>query len=78
MRKKDPLERLVRRSEKLVLEFILLVNELKPKIYIMENLHELVEEPLGRVLKDFFKRIGYDTQLDQWAKQFHLLANKIA
>lgn len=64
-RKKDPLDRLLSDPQgRLVLEFIRLVDELRPRIYIMENVPELVEEPLGGVLKKFFKRIGYDTHFN--------------
>ncbi|MCS7135937.1 MAG: DNA cytosine methyltransferase [Nitrososphaerota archaeon] len=62
MRKKNPLDRLMSDAQgRLVLEFIRLVSELNPKIYVMENVPELVEEPLGSILKDFFERIGYKT-----------------
>ncbi|MEM1800056.1 MAG: DNA cytosine methyltransferase [Nitrososphaerota archaeon] len=64
-RKKDPLDRLMSDAQgRLMLEFIRLVNELKPKIYVMENVPELVEEPLGDVLKELFKRIGYDAHFN--------------
>lgn len=49
---------------RLVLEFIRLVDELKPRIYVMENVPELVEEQLGDVLKGLFKRIGYDAHFN--------------
>jgi len=60
-RKKDPLDRLLSDAQgRLVMEFIRLVDELRPKIYVMENVPELVEEPLGSILRRFFARIGYD------------------
>ncbi|HDD39994.1 MAG TPA: DNA cytosine methyltransferase, partial [Nitrososphaeria archaeon] len=46
------------------LEFIRLVDELRPKIYVMENVPDLVEGPLGNVLKRFFKRIGYEAHFN--------------
>lgn len=60
-RKTDPLDRLLSDSQgRLVMEFIRLVEELRPKIFVMENVYELVEEPLGSLLKRFFTRIGYE------------------
>ena len=60
-RRRDPLDRLLSDPRgRLVMEFIRLVDELRPKIFVMENVHELVEEPLGRMLKRFFARIGYE------------------
>ena len=60
-RRRDPLDRLLSDPQgRLVMEFIRLVDELRPKIFVMENVHELVEEPLGRMLKRFFARIGYE------------------
>jgi len=64
-RKRNPLDRLMLDAQgRLVLEFIRLVDELKPRIYVMENVPELVEEPIGSVLKDFFKRIGYEAHFN--------------
>jgi len=64
-RKKDPLDRLLSDPQgRLVMEFIRLVDELRPKIFIMENVYELVEEPLGRLLKRFFTRIGYEAHFN--------------
>ncbi len=64
-RKKDPLDRLLADAQgRLVLEFIRLVDELRPKIYVMENVPDLVEGPLGNVLKRFFKRIGYEAHFN--------------
>jgi len=64
-RKRDPLDRLLADPQgRLVMEFIRLVDELRPKIFVMENVHELVEEPLGRLLKRFFARIGYEAHFN--------------
>jgi len=64
-RKKDPLDRLLSDAQgRLVMEFIRLVDELRPKIYVMENVPELVEEPLGSILRRFFARIGYDAHFN--------------
>lgn len=64
-RKKDPLDRLLADAQgRLVLEFIRLVDELRPRIYMMENVPDLVEGPLGEVLKKFFKRIGYEAHFN--------------
>ncbi|MCS7132123.1 MAG: DNA cytosine methyltransferase [Nitrososphaeria archaeon] len=60
-RKGDPLDRLLADAQgRLVLEFIRLVDELRPRIYVMENVPDLVQEPLRDVLRKFFKRIGYE------------------
>lgn len=57
----DPYDRLFTdRRGRLVLEFIRLVDELKPKIYILENVPELVSEPLGSIIKKIFNRVGYE------------------
>ncbi len=64
-RKKDPLDRLLNDAQgRLVMEFIRLVDELRPRVYIMENVPDLVEEPLGRILKRFFARIGYEAHFN--------------
>jgi len=64
-RKRDPLDRLLADPQgRLVMEFIRLVDELRPKIFVMENVHELVEEPLGKLLKRFFARIGYEAHFN--------------
>jgi len=60
-RKRDPYERLVLDSQgRLVLEFIRLVDELRPSIYILENVPEMIEPPLRIFLKRLFMRSGYD------------------
>ncbi len=64
-RRRDPLDRLLSDPQgRLVMEFIRLVDELRPKIFIMENVHELVEEPLGKLLRRFFARIGYEAHFN--------------
>ncbi|MEM0079386.1 MAG: DNA cytosine methyltransferase [Nitrososphaerota archaeon] len=60
-RMKDPYDRLFTDSQgRLILEFIRLVDELRPKLYILENVPELITEPLGMMLKKLFNRIGYE------------------
>ncbi len=64
-RRKDPLDRLLSDPQgRLVMEFIRLVDELRPKIFVMENVYELVKEPLGKLLKRFFARIGYEAHFN--------------
>ena len=59
-RRRDPLDRLLADPQgRLVMEFMRLVDELRPKIYVLENVVELVEEPLGKMLRRFFRRIGF-------------------
>ena len=59
-RRRDPLDRLMADPQgRLVLEFIRLVEELKPKVYIMENVPEMIDEGLDKVLERLFARLGY-------------------
>ncbi len=59
-RLRNPLDRLYSdpRGE-LTLEFIRLVDELRPKIFIMENVPALMEGELREAIKTEFQRIGY-------------------
>lgn len=60
-RKKDPLERLLSDPQgRLVLEFIRLVDELRPQAYVLENVVEMVDGPLGVMVRRFFSRVGYE------------------
>lgn len=57
----DPYDRLFTDPQgRLVLEYIRLVDELKPTIYVMENVPEIISEPLGSMIKKLFNRIGYE------------------
>lgn len=57
----DPYDRLFADPQgRLVLEYIRLVDELKPTIYVLENVPELVSEPLGSMIKKLFNRIGFE------------------
>ncbi|MEM3819017.1 MAG: DNA cytosine methyltransferase [Nitrososphaerota archaeon] len=61
----DPYDRLFTdRQGRLVLEFTRLVDELKPRIYILENVPELVSEPLGSMIRKIFNRVGYETHFN--------------
>lgn len=60
-RRPDPLDRLMSDPQgRLVLEFVRLVDELRPKVYVLENVPEMVEEPLGSMIRRLFARIGYE------------------
>ena len=48
------------RQGRLVLEFLRLVEELRPRVYVLENVPELVEGSLGLILRRLFLRIGYN------------------
>ena len=57
----DPYDRLFTDPQgRLVLEYIRLVDELKPAIYVLENVPEIISEPLGSMIKKLFNRIGYE------------------
>ncbi len=59
-RKRDPLDRLMADPQgRLVLEFIRLVEELRPKVYILENVPEMIGGGLDKVLERLFARVGY-------------------
>ena len=60
-RLEDPADRLyVDPAGQLTLEFIRLVGELGPEVFVMENVAVLAEEPLRTYLEREFRRIGYE------------------
>ncbi|MEM0479597.1 MAG: DNA cytosine methyltransferase [Pyrobaculum sp.] len=60
-RLEDPTDRLyVDPAGQLTLEFIRLVGELKPKVFVLENVAALAKEPLRTHIRREFKRVGYD------------------
>ena len=61
MRYPDPLDRLYRDPiGRLTLEFIRLVGELKPKIFVMENVPAIMDNGLKQALTSEFRSVGYD------------------
>ncbi len=59
-RMKDPLDRLYKDPNgQLVLYFIRFVEELKPKIFVMENVPGIAEDGLREALIEEFERAGY-------------------
>ncbi len=61
-RMKDPLDRLYKDPiGRLVLHFIRFVADLRPKVFIMENVPHITEGPLKEALVKEFRRAGYDT-----------------
>ncbi len=60
-REKDPLDRLYKDPVgRLVLHFIRIVGDLKPKVFVMENVPGLIEGPLKQALRREFARVGYE------------------
>ncbi len=60
-RMEDPLDRLYKDPVgRLVLHFIRLVGDLKPKVFVMENVIGLIEGPLKDALRKEFARVGYN------------------
>ncbi|MCX8137843.1 DNA cytosine methyltransferase [Pyrobaculum aerophilum] len=60
-RMEDPADRLYTDpAGQLTLEFIRLVGEIGPKVFVMENVAALAEEPLRTYIKREFKRVGYE------------------
>jgi DNA (cytosine-5)-methyltransferase 1 len=60
-RVEDPADRLyVDPAGQLTLEFVRLVGELGPKVFVMENVAALAEEPLRTYLEREFRRVGYE------------------
>ncbi len=56
----DPLDRLyVDELGQLTLHFIRIVGELQPRVFILENVPELAEEPLRSAIIEEFSRVGY-------------------
>ena len=59
-RMKDPLDRLyVDPIGRLVLEFVRIVGDLKPKVFVMENVPHIMEPPIPKYLRREFRRVGY-------------------
>ncbi|MEM0023146.1 MAG: DNA cytosine methyltransferase [Thermofilaceae archaeon] len=60
LRKPNPMDRLYEDPiGRLVLHFIRIVGDLKPKIFVMENVPALIEGPLREALRKEFARVGY-------------------
>ncbi len=60
-RAKEPIERLyIDELGQLTLHFIRLIDELRPKIFILENVPELTDEPLGSIIRREIERTGYE------------------
>lgn len=60
-RELDPLDRLYKDPlGSLTLEFIRIVGEIKPRIFIMENVPPLADGPLRSVIRKEFEYIGYN------------------
>ncbi|MGC9130743.1 MAG: DNA cytosine methyltransferase [Pyrobaculum sp.] len=60
-RMEEPADRLyVDPAGQLTLEFIRLVGEIGPRVFVMENVAALAEEPLKTYIRREFKRVGYD------------------
>ncbi len=61
----DPLDRLYTDElGRLTLEFIRLVGELKPRIFVLENVVQITEGPLRDALIREFRRIGYEAHFN--------------
>ncbi len=59
-REPNPLDRLYKDPMgTLTLDFIRLVGELKPRIFVMENVPAIMDEPLKEALEKEFRSIGY-------------------
>ena len=60
-RAKDPLDRLyVDELGRLTLEFIRLVGELRPRVFVLENVVHIMDGPLKDALRSEFARVGYE------------------
>ncbi|BDR92780.1 restriction endonuclease subunit M [Vulcanisaeta souniana JCM 11219] len=60
-RAKDPLDRLyVDELGRLTLEFIRLVGELRPRVFVLENVVRIMDGPLRDALVNEFARVGYE------------------
>ncbi|MEM4430355.1 MAG: DNA cytosine methyltransferase, partial [Thermofilaceae archaeon] len=60
MRKPNPIDRLYEDPiGRLVLHFVRIVGDLKPRIFVMENVPALIEGPLRGALRKEFARVGY-------------------
>ncbi len=61
-RRKDPLERLYEDPRgRLVLHYIRIVGDLRPKVFVMENVPGIMDGGLDKVIREEFARVGYDT-----------------
>ncbi|MEM4115875.1 MAG: DNA cytosine methyltransferase, partial [Saccharolobus sp.] len=62
LRMKEPIERLyLDERGTLTLEFIRIIDEIRPKIFVMENVPAIIESPsLREALLNEFKKAGYD------------------
>jgi len=59
-RMEDPLDRLyVDELGQLTLHFIRIVGEIQPRVFVLENVPELSQEPLRSAIKEEFSRVGY-------------------
>ncbi len=60
LRRPDPLDRLYEDPiGRLVLHFIRLVGDLRPRVFVMENVPALAEGPLREAIANEFRRVGY-------------------
>lgn len=60
-RMEDPLDRLYTDPlGQLTLHFIRLVGEVQPKVFVLENVPGIAQEPLREALEREFKRVGFD------------------
>ncbi|MDK6027770.1 DNA cytosine methyltransferase [Ignisphaera sp. 4213-co] len=60
-RERDPLDRLYKDPiGRLTLEFIRIVGELKPKVFVMENVPAILDEPIRNSLIYEFQYVGYN------------------
>ncbi len=60
-RMKEPLDRLYKDPVgRLVLHFIRIVGDLKPKVFVMENVPGIAEGPLKEAISREFARVGYE------------------
>lgn len=59
-RMRNPLDRLYTDPDgMLILHFIRLVGDLRPKVFVMENVVDVAEGPLADALRAEFRRVGY-------------------
>ncbi len=60
-RRRDPLARLYDDPRgRLVLHYIRLLGDLRPEVFVMENVPAITEGPLKKALEKEFARVGYD------------------
>jgi len=64
-RMKNPLDRLyVDPRGRLTLEYIRLLSELRPQVFVMENVPQIIEGPLKEALLKEFERAGYNVHFN--------------